>query len=382
MKKFTLSLLTLLVLVSCTDNKMFNIEGRLQDGVSVDKIYIGVLDSTQEELAFVDSIDVVNGEFSYSYEAAEVATIQMVGGSNAESEFQLSSIVVPGETLKLIVNKDDVEYSGSTIYVQSNEAYKSLHDYDINFSQGVRAYEEKANDADADVDKLRHEFMEYIDEMGAKQISIVKNYIKAHSDEEGAVILLTQVLWSDEFEDIVSLFSDNVRQGRLKTYIESLIEVAKVKSAEYNEADESDASSDEDIQGEQLPDFTLNDIDGKPLKLSSLRGKYVVLDFWGTWCVWCMKGMPKMKEYYTKYAGKFEIVGIDTGDTMQEWKAAVKEHSLTWKHVFCPEGNSLLDQYDISAFPTKMVIDPEGNMIYRVEGEDPAFYAFLDKLFK
>ncbi len=382
MKKFALSLLTLLVLVLCTDNKTFSIEGRLQDGVSVDKIYIGVLDSTQEELAFVDSIDVINGEFSYSYEATDIATIQMVGGSNAESEFQLSSIVVPGETLKLIVNKDDVEYGGSTIYVQSNEAYKSLHDYDINFSQGVRAYEEKANDADADVDKLRQEFMEYIDEMGAKQVTIVKNYIKAHADEEGGVILLTQVLWSDEFEDIVSLFSDNVRQGRLKTYINTLIEVAKVKSAEYSEADESDGSSGEDVQGEPIPDFTLNDIDGKPLSLSSLRGQYVVLDFWGTWCVWCMKGMPKMKEYYTKYAGKFEIVGIDSGDTKQEWKAAVKEHSLTWKHVYCPEGNPLMEQYDISAFPTKMVIDPKGNMIYRVEGEDPAFYAFLDKLFK
>ena len=49
------------------------------------------------------------------------------------------------------------------------------------------------------------------------------------------------------------------------------------------------------------PDFTLNDINGKPLALSSLRGKYVVIDFWGSWCGWCIKGIPKMKEYYAKY---------------------------------------------------------------------------------
>ena len=48
-------------------------------------------------------------------------------------------------------------------------------------------------------------------------------------------------------------------------------------------------------QGPEAPDFTLNDINGKPLTLSSLRGKYVVLDFWGSWCIWCIKGMPKMK---------------------------------------------------------------------------------------
>ena len=47
----------------------------------------------------------------------------------------------------------------------------------------------------------------------------------------------------------------------------------------------------------EAPDFTLNDINGQPPKLSSLRGKYVILDFWGSWCVWCIKGFPKMKEY-------------------------------------------------------------------------------------
>ena len=55
---------------------------------------------------------------------------------------------------------------------------------------------------------------------------------------------------------------------------------------------------------DMAPDFTLNDIDGNPLSLSSLRGKYVVLDFWGSWCVWCIKGMPEMKKYYAKYKDK------------------------------------------------------------------------------
>ena len=52
-----------------------------------------------------------------------------------------------------------------------------------------------------------------------------------------------------------------------------------------------------DADGIEAPDFTLNDINGNPLTLSSLRGKYVILDFWGSWCGWCIKGIPQMKEY-------------------------------------------------------------------------------------
>ena len=55
-----------------------------------------------------------------------------------------------------------------------------------------------------------------------------------------------------------------------------------------------------EADGTEAPDFTLNDLSGKPLTLSSLRGKYVILDFWGSWCVWCIKGIPQMKEYYQK----------------------------------------------------------------------------------
>ena len=58
-------------------------------------------------------------------------------------------------------------------------------------------------------------------------------------------------------------------------------------------------------------DFTLKDINGNDLSLSNLRGKYVVLDFWGSWCGWCMKGLPDMKAAYEKHKDNLEILGID-----------------------------------------------------------------------
>ena len=132
----------------------------------------------------------------------------------------------------------------------------------------------------------------------------------------------------------------------------------------------------------EAPDFELNDINGKPLKLSSLRGKYVVLDFWGAWCRWCIKGIPEMKEAYKKYAGKFEILGIDCNDTEEKWKQTVAYYELPWLHVYNTKDSKVLEDYAIEGFPTKVIIDPEGRIVKTVIGEDPAFYTFLDSLFK
>ena len=133
--------------------------------------------------------------------------------------------------------------------------------------------------------------------------------------------------------------------------------------------------------GIEAPDFTLNDINGKPLTLSSLRGKHVILDFWGSWCGWCIKGIPQMKEYYQKYAGKFEILGIDCNDPEEKWKAAVEKYELPWLHVYNPRNSDLLEQYEIEGFPTKIIVGPDGKIVKTIIGEDPAFYTFLDQLF-
>ena len=132
------------------------------------------------------------------------------------------------------------------------------------------------------------------------------------------------------------------------------------------------------------PEIELPDLQGNPLKLSSLRGKYVVLDFWGSWCVWCIRGIPAMKEAYAKHKDKMEILGIDCRDTEKKWRDAVEKYELPWLHVRCNDEQLpiLGQQYNLEGFPTKVVIDPEGKIAKVVVGEDPAFYTYLDELFK
>ena len=135
-------------------------------------------------------------------------------------------------------------------------------------------------------------------------------------------------------------------------------------------------------EGSEAPDFTLADINGGQQSLKALRGKVVVIDFWGSWCGWCIKGFPKMKEYYEKYKGKMEILGVDCNDTQQAWRKAVADNALPWLHVYCPKESPLLGQYQIQGFPTKVIVSAEGKIVRTIIGEDPQFYTFLDELLK
>ena len=145
----------------------------------------------------------------------------------------------------------------------------------------------------------------------------------------------------------------------------------------------SEANDDQEgiADGQMAPDFTLKDINGNPLSLSSLRGKYVIIDFWGSWCIWCVRGMPKMKEYYKKYSDKLEILGVDCNDPEKKWKNAVKNLNLPWKHVYNPKDSyEILKKYQIQGFPTKILVDPEGKIAKTIVGEDPKFYEYLDEV--
>lgn len=131
------------------------------------------------------------------------------------------------------------------------------------------------------------------------------------------------------------------------------------------------------------PSFSLPNPDGKMVTLEDFRGKWVILDFWGSWCGWCIKGIPELKEAYKKYEGKLEVIGIDCRDDREDWLEAIKEYELPWVHVYNDTDNveatpDRVDQaYGIQGFPTKIIVDPEGKVKKIVVGEDPSFYEIL-----
>lgn len=139
-------------------------------------------------------------------------------------------------------------------------------------------------------------------------------------------------------------------------------------------------------EGGVAPDFALKDPKGKSVTLSSHRGKWVVLDFWGTWCSWCIKGMPHMKSAYEQYADKMEMIGVACGDKEETWRMAVERMKLPWIHVIdpmeAPVKESVATRYAVEGYPTKVIITPEGTIHKIFKGESKEFYDELKTLFE
>ena len=156
----------------------------------------------------------------------------------------------------------------------------------------------------------------------------------------------------------------------------------KSQKAQTNETVTAQTTAAEADDDEMAPNFELPDLQGNLRKLSSLRGKYVIIDFWGSWCVWCIRGFPAMKEVYAKYKDDLEILGVDCQDSERKWRTAVEQYDLPWLQVRCPDDmmDDLAQMYGIEGFPTKAVVSPEGKLLKVVVGEDPEFYTYLDEL--
>lgn len=294
-----------------------------------------------------------------------------------ESDIELPAI--PGETL--IVSWDDngeLRLGGSQFYVDYNEARKTVEPIDREGEEFMKDLMDKMN-AGVPEAELMELYQAKVPVLMQQLSDAVMGYVKAHPDQDAAAALIAQLPEDVNYiEPAAALLTERARGSVAANLYKMSLAAAKNK---YEEEAKQYA-----LEGQMAPDFTLMDINGKPLALSSLRGKWVILDFWGSWCGWCIKGMPKMKEYYAKYADKLEILGVDCNDTVEKWKAAVAKHELPWLHVYWDKDDENCDNpivlYNVQGFPTKVVIDPEGKVAKIIVGEDPAFYNYLDETLK
>ena len=121
-------------------------------------------------------------------------------------------------------------------------------------------------------------------------------------------------------------------------------------------------------------DFTQNDLNDKPFTLSSLRGKYVLVDFWASWCGPCRAENPNLVKAYQQLKSKnFEVVGVSLDQGKEAWAAAVEKDGLPWIHVCDMKGwkNEVATMYGISSVPQNLLIDPKGMIIGKnLRGED------------
>jgi peroxiredoxin len=118
--------------------------------------------------------------------------------------------------------------------------------------------------------------------------------------------------------------------------------------------------------GSQAIDFTQNDPDGKPVSLASFRGKYVLIDFWASWCRPCRDENPNVVAAFEKYKSKnFTVLGVSLDRSKDPWIKAIADDRLTWTHVSDLKfwSNEVAQLYRISSIPQNLLVGPDGKII-------------------
>ena len=114
------------------------------------------------------------------------------------------------------------------------------------------------------------------------------------------------------------------------------------------------------------PEFTLNDTEGNAVSLASYKGRYVLVDFWASWCVPCRAENPNVLAAYEKYKDKnFQILGVSLDEKKEAWLKAIAEDKLPWKQVcdFKAAESPVTKAYNVSSIPANVLIDPNGKIV-------------------
>lgn len=329
------------------------IQGFLDGNYKADKVYLVEEEYINGPSKIIDSAKVVDNRYEFKGPHVDVPKMYFIKSADPNCLSPITPVFIENGVIHVRANADfflNREVSG-TVNNDLFSLYNAVTEYGVDSIRRVFVIDRMIH-PDKDRETQTKEFDARTDFLNSRNLSVQKNMVETYKDQVFAPFM---IYW----EMKANLSLDELKAWRQKID-------PKLNNHPYTK------QLDEYIRlaafgvGSVMPNFTLKTPDGKDISLNDFKGKYVLVDFWASWCGPCLREMPNVVKLYKECKGKnFEIFGVSLDNKKDAWVKAIKANGMKW-----PQGSDLKGWgseparlCNVSAIPFTVLIDPEGEVI-------------------